>query len=135
MTDRTDLDTSRIPEADFPVHCAQCGHELTGLEETGTCPACGTDFVRRDLLWRDHGPEAFAEPPMTAPENPEATVRSTFVAGLLFGLVLVAALPLGLAIWRLTFGTYNLWGVIFTWLVVAGILEWLFVIRHRGDHL
>ena len=135
MNDWQQRDTAEVPESHFPVHCARCGQELTGRGETGVCPRCGAEFTRRDLLWREHGPEAFAEPPVTEPENPEATVRSTFVAGLLFALVLVAALPLGLSVWRLAVGTYNLWGVLFTWLVIAGVLEWLFVIRHRGDHL
>ena len=35
--------------------CANCGHSLVGLDDTGTCPECGAPYRLADLRrrWRD----------------------------------------------------------------------------------
>lgn len=39
-----------ISEAQYPINCATCDYNLTGLGEAGRCPECGLEFVRQDRL-------------------------------------------------------------------------------------
>lgn len=37
----------------MPRHCAECGYNLQGAAETGTCPECGQDYIPSTILRRD----------------------------------------------------------------------------------
>jgi len=131
VSDGDHLDDAGIPEDRYPIRCAHCGQELPGLGPRGRCPACGTEFDRAQSLWDTYGPEAFANPPLTAEEQADGTIASPLIAGLLFALVLIVALPIGWAMWLLLFGAFDYRGGLVTWLVIAAILEWLLVVRLR----
>jgi len=36
----------------MPRHCAECGYNLEGAAESGTCPECGQDFIPSTILRR-----------------------------------------------------------------------------------
>ncbi len=83
--DWTPADASGIPEDKFPIDCASCGYDLTGLGETGVCPACGADFDRGERLLDLHGPEVFIDDPAEAtPSPPEHPTWSREVHSALF---------------------------------------------------
>ena len=99
------------------------------------CPDCGAVVDASAALWEQHGPEAFAEPPVCAEEDAERTVRSPFVAGVLFGFGLLATLPLTLLWWSRGSGSVRVELVLCVWSVVAVAVEWLFVasrLERRG---
>ncbi len=87
MYDWTETSIDHIREADFPIRCERCDHDLTGLGESGICPACGVSFSRRQRLWHTYGPEAFAKPPITPAEQDAQRKDTGFLAGLLAGVV------------------------------------------------
>lgn len=87
--DWTPADSSGIPEDMFPIDCAACGYDLTGLGESGFCPACGADFDRGERLLDLYGPEVFIEdPPVATPSPPEHPARSRKVNIAIFVTVL-----------------------------------------------
>ena len=131
MCDWTDSDTSRIPEADFPIRCDRCDCDLTGLGEVGQCPRCALGFERRKRLWKTYGPEAFATPPIRPDEDGVSPADRTFVYGLLWALVLTLSLPLVILGWLAVFGTIDLCFCLLSWAVVETSLVWIFLRRRR----
>ena len=133
MDDWTDCDISRISDAEFPVCCDECGHVLAGSDDRGECPACSAVFSRRELLWRTHGPEAFADRPhdtatgITVPSGaaPGASGDDrSFTRVMSHAIIMAVSLP-GLAcMWFAVFGSVDL--TVFTplWLLLVAMIEW-----------
>ena len=135
MGDWTKQDIGPISEEDFPICCQGCDCSLSGLGDAGRCPACGLSFSRRQLLWATYGPEAFADPPIVDDEINGSVRSSAFAGVLLFGIVLVAVLPIAAWVSRDWLEVNDLWFLLFAWLVVVASSIWLMVVRHRGnDH-
>ncbi len=120
-------ETSHISETDFPVQCNRCGHGLVGLGESGACPRCGLGYSRRERLWQAHGPEAFADPPITPAEQELARQDTAFIRGLLAVVAVTLTLPLVLLLWLMVFGTIDVGACLLVWTVVALAAAWLAV--------
>lgn len=135
MYDWTEADISHISEADFPIRCDRCGHELQGPGESGRCSKCGLPFSRRHRLWQTYGPEAFADPPIT-PAEQEAWRRDTaFLSGLLAGIIVTLCLPVVILMWIAVFGAIDLYFCLIAWIVVVAAAVWLAVAArsHRAE--
>ena len=128
MSDWTEYDLSRISEEEFPIRCERCGRALAGLGDVGRCPQCATAFHRRERLWKTYGPEAFAEPPISDLQQPDAN----FIYGLLTAVVAVLLLPAILLAWYSLFGRFDLGFGLFTWGVVVSAMVWIVVVRRRA---
>lgn len=131
MTDWTEQDISQVSESEFPVSCDRCEHALTGLGDRGVCPQCGHPFSRRKRLWQTYGPEVFASPPIPEGDDPTSLAGSDFVAGLLMGLAMIAALPISLWIASYWLASRDLWFLLFAWLVIVAAGVWLTIVRRR----
>ncbi len=130
MYDWTETSIDHIREADFPIRCERCDHDLTGLGESGICPACGVSFSRRQRLWHTYGPEAFAKPPITPAEQDAQRKDTGFLSGLLAGIVVTLFLIVLLIL--AVSGTVDLCFCLFVWVVVVSASVWLMVVRHAG---
>jgi len=130
MYDWTEVDISHIPEADFPIRCERCDHDLKGLGESGYCSECGLPFSRRPRLWQTYGPEAFADPPITPAEQEAARKDTAFLSGLLAGVIVTLCLPIVILMWIAVFGTIDLYICLLAWIVVVVAAVWL-AVAHR----
>ena len=128
MCDWTEYDITRISEEDFPIRCARCGYVLSGLGDSGRCPQCATLFHRRKRLWEIYGPEAFANPPISDVQQPDAG----FVYPLLMGVILMLLLPAVLLAWYNVFGEFDLGFGLFAWAVLMAAVIWIVLARWRA---
>ncbi|UCC30487.1 MAG: hypothetical protein JSU86_20100 [Phycisphaerales bacterium] len=128
MYDWTEVDISHISEADFPIRCDRCDHELQGPGESGRCSECGLPFSRRHRLWQTYGPEAFADPPITPAEQEASRKDTAFLSGLLAGVIVTLCLPVVILMWIAVFGAIDLHFCLIAWIVVVAAAVWLAVV-------
>lgn len=84
-------------------------------------------FDRRRRLWETFGPEAFADPPITEPEE-GSTLTGVVVLGL---LVAVAFIPFLMWFSRVVFEYVELGFVLFGWLLILVAVLWLLTVRRK----
>lgn len=130
MYDWMEVDISHIPEADFPIWCERCDHDLKGLGESGHCSECGQPFSRRRRLWQTYGPEAFADPPITPAEQEASRKDTVFLSGLLTGIIVTLCLPIVILMWIAVFGTIDLYICLFAWIIIVVAAVWI-AVAHR----
>jgi len=106
MCDWTTCDISGISETDFPVRCAQCAQELTGLGDVGLCSRCDCPFERRERLWKSYGPEAFAGISPEEYGRSSAWLTALLHSGIIAAGFLVTALILGVLFEATNIGTF-----------------------------
>jgi len=122
------------PEPDpyaLTITCAQCGSDLPGDGQTGTCANCETAFDRRERIFDTYGPEAFIEELVV--EKPKPTTSwAPYRRAIIFSAVAVLSIPVAQYFVDIgAVGADRMPFVIF--LFVIAIFEWLRVSRDRQD--
>ena len=126
MEDWETCDLSEIGETAFPIRCAECGYNLSGLGDSSRCPECGTSFERRSRLWETYGPDAFVQGAARGRGS-----RLGFAGALLhicWVVLLFAVLFLGLA---LLATDVNVLVLILSWLFLVFLVEVLLLRRRK----
>ncbi len=127
MEDWETCDISEIDERAFPITCAECGYNLSGLGGSSRCPECGALFERRRRLWDTYGPDAFVQGASRGSDSRElglagALVQIGWVAGSF------AVLFLG---WEMLGTGVDIFKLILSWLFLVFLVEVLLLRRRK----